>query len=77
MTSATIKAAFAAAGIKVRVRDLDAKFRICTLSGEAHNQAASVAVASSLGMTDCLGRAGGTFEGYVMWSYKPGAIVRA
>ena len=76
MTSSDVKSAFAAAGIKVRVRDLKTNFRICTISGEPHDQAASLAVASSLGMTDCFGRAGGTFESYVMWSYKPGMIIR-
>ena len=76
MTSSEVKAAFAASGIKVRVRNLREKFRICTLSEQPHDQKASIAVASSLGLTSVYGYPGGTFEGYVMWAYKPGMIIR-
>ena len=76
MTSKQVKDAFATAGVRVRVADQRNKFRICTTSGEPHDIATSLAVAASLGMTDCLGRPGGSFEGYVMWSYKPNTIIR-
>jgi hypothetical protein len=77
MTSATIKTAFAAAGIVVRVRDLKCKFRICPVASVDFDQAAVAAVAKSLGLTDILGRPGAMFNTMrEAICYKPGQIVR-
>ena len=77
MTSTTIKAAFAAAGIAVRVRDLKCKFRICPVASADFDQPAVIAVAKSLGLTDPLGRLGVMFNtGREAICYKSGAIVR-
>lgn len=63
MNSQTIKAAFAEAGIKVRVKALRGnRFRICRLNDEAHDKAASVAVCASLGLKDSGGKLGGDFN---------------
>lgn len=59
MTSQEIKAAFAAAGIKVRVKACSRTyFRVCTLDGSAHGPA-SQAAAASLGLRGADGRPGG------------------
>ena len=77
MTSATVKAAFAAAGLSVRVRDLKCKFRICPVVPVDFDQAAVVAVAKSLGFTDPIGRLGAMFNTrQEAICYKPDAIVR-
>ena len=77
MTSATIKAAFAAVGITVRVRNLKCKFRICPIASADFDQPAVIAVAKSLGLTDPLGRLGVTFNTRrEAICYKPGAIAR-
>lgn len=61
MNSKEIKNAFAAAGIKVRVKAIRGnRFRICRLNDEAHNVEVSNAVAASLGLTDALGKPGAT-----------------
>ena len=77
MTSSDVKSAFAAAGIKVRVRDLRIKFRVCTVSGQPHDKKAAASVAASLGCTDVLGHSGAMFlQAHELIAYKPGAIVR-
>ncbi len=77
MTSATVKSAFAAAGIAVRVRDLKLKFRICPVAPVDLDQAAVVEVAKSLGFTDPAGRPGASFNtSREAICYKPGAIIR-
>lgn len=66
MNSTQVKQAFAAAGIKVRVADMGAKFRICRIAGAgvdvAHDQAQSSTVAASLGLYDTAGKLGGQFN---------------
>lgn len=78
MDSKQVKAAFAAAGLKVRVADQGAAFRICTTSGADLDQAAALAVTSCLGLTDVRGRAdAGCFnQPHELFAYKPGAIRR-
>ena len=77
MNSNTIKTAFQAAGIRVRVADQGPKFRVCTLGDTAFDQAAATAVAISLGLTDSLARLGGQFNQlHERVGYKPGAIRR-
>lgn len=75
MNSQQVKAAFAAAGIKVRVADQGLKFRVCRLGEVAHDVQASNAVCASLGLTDCFGKLGGVLlQPHEMACYKPGAI---
>ncbi len=77
MTSATVKSAFAAAGIAVRVRDFKRMFRICPVASVDLDQSAVVAVAKSLGFTDPAGRPGASFNtSREAVCYKPGAIIR-
>ena len=77
MTSADIKAAYAAAGIKVRIRNFTRNFRVCTLDSTQFDHVAAAAVAASLGCTDVLGRPGCNFnQPHELFAYKPGAIVR-
>lgn len=76
MNSKQVKAAFQQAGIRVRVADQGLKFRICRLDEQRH-EAASFAIAASLGMTDSLGARGAQVnQPYEMVAYKAGAIVR-
>lgn len=76
MNSQTVKAAFAAKGIKVRVRDFGLKFRICDASKALHGDAMQ-AVAVELGFTSAAGNAGGQWNtGMEFIAYKPGAVVR-
>jgi hypothetical protein len=77
MTSASVKSAFAAAGIVVRVRNFKRTFRVCPVASVDFDQAAVVAVAKSLGFTDPLGRPGALFNtNREAICYKPGAIIR-
>jgi hypothetical protein len=77
MTSADIKAAYAAAGIKVRIRNFTRNFRVCTVNSTRFDHVAAAAVAASLGCTDVLGRPGCNFnQPHELFAYKPGAIVR-
>lgn len=72
MTSNDIKAAFNAAGIKVRVANHGAKFRICVLGDKPHT-ADSQTVAASLGLTGTDGKPGGDIQQpHEMVAYKPG-----
>lgn len=58
MNSQAIKTAFTAAGIKVRVKTLrNNRFRVCRAADVAHGDE-SIALAASLGLTDCFGRPG-------------------
>ena len=79
MTSAAVKAAYAAAGLKVRVRDCGKTLRICPV-GEAEFPKDRVAeVANGLGFTSVLGLpiVAYSFNGSrELFAYKPGAIVR-
>ena len=80
MNSQQVKAAFAAAGIRVRVADQGLKFRICPLrdTDPAFDQPAALAVGASLGLTSVLLEAGGQFNTTrELIGYKPGAIRRA
>lgn len=76
MNSKQIKEAFAAAGIKVRVADQGAKFRICRIvraGVDAAHEAASQAVAGALGLTGTDGKPGGDIQQpHEMVAYKPG-----
>lgn len=75
MTSQTVKAMFATYGLKVRVRDLGSKFRVCGFKGEFKMLATQAAV--DLGLTDVYGAVGGMWNGSVEFiGYKPGSIVR-
>ena len=79
MNSQHIKTAFAAAGIRVRVKDLGLKFRICPLrdTDPDFNQPAALAVGASLGLTSVLLEEGGQFNTTrELIGYKPGAIRR-
>ena len=77
MNSQQVKQAFKQAGISVRVADQGAKFRICTTSGDAFDQAHAADTAQSIGLTDVLGRLGGQFnQAHELIGYKPGAIRR-
>lgn len=74
MNSAEIKAAFAAAGIKVRVR-ADAwvgaqAFRVCRLNEVPHDEAVSKRIAAELGLTDILRVPGADVCGYELQAYK-------
>ncbi|ALN21939.1 MULTISPECIES: hypothetical protein [Ectopseudomonas] len=63
MDSRTIKAAFAEAGIKVRVRAFPPRtFRVCCLGDVPHDKEASKAVAIQLGLVDASGQPGGNFN---------------
>lgn len=74
MTSNDIKTAFAAAGIKVRVKSLVRNFRICTVDGSAHSDN-SQSIAASLGMTAANGRPGGSInQAHEMFAYAPGFV---
>ena len=76
LTSKDIKEAFKAAGIKVRVRDLDNKFRICTLDETPHKPE-SFEVAKRIGLLNCWGLPGAIInQAYEMVGYKPGSIIR-
>lgn len=78
MNSAQVKEAFAAAGIKVRVKDLGGKFRICRIGDVAHVLADSNAVVSSLGLVDVFGKACGMLnQAHELVAYRPEAIRRA
>ena len=78
ISPADIKAAFAAAGFKVRVRNFPMKFRICPTGSTTFSDRDAVkAVAASLGLTDTRAQAGGLFNGSAEFiGYKPGQIVR-
>lgn len=79
MNSQQVKAAFATAGIRVRVADLGLKFRVCPLrdTDPDFNQPAALAVGTSLGLTSVLLEAGGQFNtARELVAYKPGAIRR-
>jgi hypothetical protein len=71
--------AFAAHGLKVRVRDLGRKFRICPRDGQAFDLERVSAIANGLGLT---GPSGLPITRFVfngsreLSAYKPGAIVR-
>jgi len=58
MNSQQIKNAFAEQGIKVRVKDLKIKFRICTIDESPHTEQ-SIQIVKMLGLTDVLGNGGG------------------
>lgn len=76
MTSQQVKAAFASAGIRVRVADLGLKFRICPLrdSYPDFDQSAR-RVGASLGLTSSLLESGGQFNTTrELIGYKPGSI---
>jgi hypothetical protein len=57
LTSNQVKAAFAAAGLNVRVRDLGRQFRVCTLdrSRMKSYDALITTVCAALGLTDVFG----------------------
>lgn len=77
MTSSAAKSAFSAAGLRVRVRDLDVKLRICPVDGLPLDKQATLAVALSLGLTGPTGAPGGLFNGSAEFiGYKPGRVVR-
>lgn len=79
-TSQTVKAAFKAAGIRVRVADLGLKFRICPMTDADPDfaKADALAVVAALGCTSSLLDAGGQFNtARELVAYKPGAIRRA
>jgi hypothetical protein len=77
MNAATIKNAFAAANIKVRVKTLNnSGFRVCTVDGSAHGEA-SQKVAAELGMTNSAGILGGNInQAHEMFTYAPGKFRR-
>ncbi|AKJ28805.1 hypothetical protein [Caldimonas brevitalea] len=76
MDSKQVKAAFGAAGIKVRVADQGLKFRVCTQNSEPYaDRAAAKRVAASLGLTDVFAAPGGQFsQSHELIAYKPGSI---
>ncbi len=83
MTSKELVAHFASHGIKVRVRELGNKHRICPVvngsryEGFCHYTIALIA--NALGYTDALGNPIGwsAFNGYrELCAYKPGYVVR-
>ncbi len=55
-TAAAIKTAFAASGIKVRVKACRFSFRVCTLDESAHTEA-SLELARSLGLRPFINQA--------------------
>lgn len=76
LTSADVKAAFAAEGLKARVRDFKQNFRICDVDRKQH-EAIVHRVAVSLGLTRVLGEPGGEWNGDTWFvGYKPGVIRR-
>lgn len=77
MNSNEIKTAFAAFGIKVRVKALNAGgFRICTVDGSAHGESSQNAAASIL-MTTASGTLGGNINQlHEMFAYAPGRFIR-
>ena len=78
LTSKSVVAAFAAKGVKVRVRDLGKKFRICPVSGSFDLVAVS-AIANELSLTNACGLPINRFAfngATELAAYKPGAIVR-
>ena len=83
MTSNEIKAAFAVHGVKVRVRDLGTRFRVCgfalrSVYGEHTGETVAHLVASSLLCTDTGANLGGQWNGSQEFiCYKPGAVVRS
>ncbi len=78
MNSKQVRAAFAEAGIKVRVADQGLKFRIFRVGDVAHDLQASCAVAAEMGLTDCFGKLGGALlQPHEMACYKPGIICQA
>lgn len=75
MTSETVRAMTKAAGLKVRVRDLGPKFRVCGDKPELLQAWALLVVA---GCTNVIGTTeGADFNGSrELLAYKPGAIRR-
>lgn len=73
MNSKQIKEAFAKNGVKVRVKAFDqayaTRFRICVLNEVPHNKEQSITICTELGLVDCFGKGGGTFnQAYEMFS---------
>jgi hypothetical protein len=79
MNSKQVVSEFKAAGIKVRVRDFDIKFRIVGDAGCSRTQGATFqAIAARLGFTSAAGLPGGQFNTSCEFvAYKPGMVVRA
>nr|DAF77071.1 MAG TPA: hypothetical protein [Caudoviricetes sp.] len=77
MTTDEIKKAFAAFGVKVRVKTLRAGgFRICTVDGSAHGEASQQA-AAFIKMTNSAGILGGNInQAHEMFAYRPGKFIR-
>lgn len=77
MTSNEIKSAFAAKGIKVRVKALHgARFRVCTIDGAPHT-IASQAILAEIGCTDATGIFGGNVnQRHEIFTTAPGVIRR-
>ena len=77
MTSDEIKTAFAAFGLKVRVKALYGRgFRICTIDGSAHGEDSQKAAASIM-MTTASGNLGGNINQlHEMFAYAPGRFIR-
>jgi hypothetical protein len=77
MTSNEIKNAFAAHGIKVRVKALNGRgFRVCTVDGSAHEERSQIAAASIL-LTNSAGQLGGFVnQAHEMFCYAPGKFIR-
>lgn len=72
MDSKTVKSAFAAAGIKVRVKAFPGKFRVCRVGDLPHDAAASSAALAQIGLVDCFGRPGGNVsQPHEMFAYIP------
>ena len=76
-TSQSIKSAFAAGGMNVRVRDIARAFRICpSRDNTPFDKATATEIASSLGLTCVLGTLGGQFNGSrELIGYKPEMVV--
>ena len=76
-TTQSIKLAFAAGGMNVRVRDIARAFRICpSRDNTPFDKSNATAIAASLGLTCILGTLGGQFNGSrELIGYKPEMVV--